>query len=155
SPAVAWQMAAVAGFSDALRGRGLPTSEHSALLGLCSDNSELRRQLEHLFDQSGRMAVDSTEPLNSRLAAISLLGQADYAAAGHPLEALLDPQQPSEIQSAAIRAVGQLAAPEAGPALVTRARWNAYTPAVRDAALSALVGNTNLLQSLFSAIEAG
>src|SRR5947207_10233937 len=93
--------------------------------------------------------------MTSRLAAIGLLGQSEYSTAGQPLEALIEPQQPSEIQTAAVRALGQISDPNAGPALVKRERWNSYSPAVRDAVLSALMVNTNFLQSLFTAIEKG
>src|SRR5207244_3773325 len=58
-PIVAWQMAAVAGFSDGLRARGLGDKDHSALLSLCSgDQSGLRRQLESLFHRSSDVALD-------------------------------------------------------------------------------------------------
>src|SRR5439155_9568922 len=83
---------------------------------------------------------------------IRVLSQVEYAGT---LEKLIEPQQPSEIQTAAIRALGQLSNPETGPALVKRERWNAYPPAVRDVVLSALMVNTNFLQALFAAIEKG
>src|SRR5439155_3172237 len=83
---------------------------------------------------------------------IRVLSQVEYAGT---LEKLIEPQQPSEIQTAAIRALGPLSNAHAGPALVKRERWNAYTPAVRDVALSALMVNTNFLQALFTAIEKG
>jgi putative heme-binding domain-containing protein len=151
-----WQMAAVGGFGDGLHARGIAAKEHSAVLALCEGSSSgLRPALDHLFQRSSKIAVDAGEPLPSRLAAISLLGQADFALAGQPLETLLGPQQPAEVQTAGIRALSQLSDTNVGAALVTRERWNGYTPAVRDAALSVLMASTNSLQALFAAIEKG
>src|SRR5262249_51355025 len=95
------------------------------------------------------------QALKHRQAAISLLGQASYDLSSATLEKLLEPQQPAEIQTAAIRALSQLSSPKIGSALVTRDRWNGYTPAVRDAVLTTLMANTNYLQAFFAAIEAG
>lgn len=93
--------------------------------------------------------------MSVRLAAIGLLGRAEGETAGATLQKLIEPQQAAEIQTAAIRAIGQSSALGLGAALVKGARWNSYTPAVRDAALSVLTANTDLLSALFSAIEAG
>jgi putative heme-binding domain-containing protein len=90
-----------------------------------------------------------------RLPAISLLGQAEYSTSAKPLEQLIEPQQPSEIQTAAIRALGQFANTNVAAALVTKVRWNGYTPAVRDIVLSLLMPNTNSLHALFDAIQNG
>ena len=151
-----WQMAAVSGFGEGLKARGPSTKGRPGLLALFDGGSaDVRQGLEYLLKRASDMALDSRQPLSLRLPAISLLSQAEYATAGEPLEKLIEPQQPSEIQTAAIRALGQLSKPEAGPALVKRERWNAYTPAVRDVVLSALMVNTNFLQSLFTAIEKG
>jgi putative membrane-bound dehydrogenase-like protein len=153
---LAVEMAAVGGFGDGLRARGLGSKEHSALLSLVAeDSSNLYEQVNKLFTRSGELALDAKQPLSARLAAVSLLGQADEAIAGGTLEKLVEPQQPAELQTAAVRALGQFAAPDIGKALVTRERWNAYTPGVRDAVLSAAMANTNLLTALFNAIAAG
>jgi putative heme-binding domain-containing protein len=122
---------------------------------IAEDSSNLRKQVNTLFTRSGELALDSTQPLSARLAAISLLGQADERIAGGTLEKLIEPQQPTEIQTAAIRGLGRMANAQVASALVKRERWNGYTPAVRDVALTALVGTTNLLPALFTAIEAG
>jgi putative heme-binding domain-containing protein len=48
-----------------------------------------------------------------------------------------------------------MAGGQGGAALVTGERWNGYSPAVRDVVLSVLTANTNSLETLFAAIEAG
>jgi putative heme-binding domain-containing protein len=59
------------------------------------------------------------------------------------------------MQTASVNALGQLSDPSIGPALVTRERWNGYTPAVRDAVLTVIMGNTNFIRALFAAVEKG
>jgi putative heme-binding domain-containing protein len=108
-----------------------------------------------LFKESAALALNANEPVSARQAAIGLLGQADYSMVSDSLQKLIEPQQPSEIQNAAIRTIVQFPNPEIGSVLVTRDRWNSYTPAVRDVVLTALMANTNYLQSLFTAIEKG
>jgi putative heme-binding domain-containing protein len=114
-----------------------------------------RKNLESLFVRSGGIASDNSQGLSTRLAALSLLGQANYAVAGPVLQTLIEPRQPSEIQTAAIRALGQIGDPAGGASLVQPGHWNGYTPAVRDVVLSALMPNTNFLAALFTSIEQG
>src|SRR5207248_399936 len=128
---LSWQMAAVGGFAEGLRARNAPGEDRPTLKSLAANGtSNLSQVLENLFKRSGEIAVDAKSPLNSRLAAIGLLGQAEYSTAGQTLERLIEPQQPPEIQTAAVRALGQMPDSKAGPVLVTREHWNGYTPAV-------------------------
>jgi len=138
-----WQMAALGGF-----GSSLPAK-------IKASPTELRTRARTLFARAGELALDTAQPMSVRLAAIGLLGRAEGEASGVTLQKLIEPQQPAEIQTAAIRAIGQSSASGLGAALVKGARWNAYTPAVRDTALSVLTANTDLLAVLFSAIESG
>lgn len=151
-----WEMSAASGFADALKARGIAATDRPALTALAEGGSaELREGLRNLFKRSAELAVDNRQPLTLRLPAISLLGQAEYPASGKALEPLIEPQQPSEIQTAAIRALSQFANTNVAAALVTHDRWNGYTPAVRDVVLSILMANTNALHTLFAAIERG
>ncbi len=152
-----WEMAAASGFSDSLKARGITANDRRPALMAISDggSTELREGLQNLFKRSGELALDNRQSLTLRLPAISLLGQAEYTTCGKSLEQLIEPQQPSEVQTAAIRALGHFSNTDIAAALVTRERWNAYTPAVRDVVLSALMSNTDSLHALFAAIEKG
>ena len=151
-----WEMAAATGFGDALKSRVKGSSDRPPLMALADSGSpELRDALQNLFKRSSDLAVENRQPLTLRLPAISLLGQSEYSTVAKPLEQLIGPQQPSEIQTAAIRALGQFSNTNVAAALVTKTRWNGYTPAVRDIVLSLLMPNTNSLQALFDAIEKG
>lgn len=150
-----WQMAAVAGFSDGLRARPDAAKQQFTLASLAQGQPTLHDNLVHLYERAGATALDSIQPLGARLAAISLLGQGSYAEGGPTLQTFVDPRQPAEIQTAAIRALGQMGDASAGAVLVQPGRWNGYTPAVRDSVLSVFMGNTNFLDGLFTSIEHG
>jgi putative membrane-bound dehydrogenase-like protein len=150
-----WQMAAISGFGTGLRSRAATEGQFTMASLTAQAEPALRVQLKNLYAKSGEIAVNEKQSVDSRLAAISLLGHAEFAVAGPPLEKLIAPRQPSEVQTAAIKAIGQINDPAGGPALVTRERWNAYSPAVRDIALTVLTGNPGFIRSLFDAIEKG
>jgi putative membrane-bound dehydrogenase-like protein len=151
-----WEMAAASGFGDALNARETAARDRPPLMALADGGSpELRDALRNLFTRASVLALNHNQPLTLRLPAISLLGQAEFSTADKTLEHLIEPQQPLEIQTAAIRALGHFADTNVAAALVTHDRWNGYTPAVRDVVLSGLMANTNSLQALFAAIEKG
>lgn len=153
---LAWQMAAVGGFGEGLRLRGLGSKETPALANLLKDDStDLNSRTGSLFSRAGSTALDASLPVAERLAAVSLLAEGDFALAGATLEKLIEPQQPGEIQSAAIRALGRMVSADKASLLVQRARWNAYTPTVRDIVLGVLTGNPAMLPGLLSSVEAG
>ncbi|MDB6123790.1 MAG: putative rane-bound dehydrogenase [Pedosphaera sp.] len=155
----AWQVAAITGIADGARSRGLVTTNHSALMSLVAGDSatiqQTRNRINDLLKRSTVTVKDSKEPLSRRLVAVGLLAQADFSIAGATLQSLIDPQQPSEIQVAAVRGLGQMSDAAAGTALVQKGRFGAYTPPVRDAVLSAIMSQPRLIQTLLSAIEAG
>jgi putative heme-binding domain-containing protein len=151
-----WQIAAFGGFADGLRARGLGRPDRSALMTLVSeDTGNLQEQVNGLFSRAGEVAIDAKQPVSPRVAAVRLLSQADYPFAGQLLETLIEPRQPTEIQTSAIRALAQVNGAQGSAALVQRERWNAYSQAVRDVVLSLLSANTNSLGMLLTAIETG
>lgn len=151
-----WQMAAIGGFGDGLRARGLGGPNRSALMSLVAeDSSSLVERMNLLFTQAGQLVLDAKQPLSSRLAAMSLLGQTDFQTAGQTFQAAVEPQQPLELQTAAIRALTRTGGAEGGAILVTRDRWNGYSPAIRDLVLSSLLANPGLVNVLLSAVESG
>ncbi|MPZ17818.1 MAG: c-type cytochrome [Luteitalea sp.] len=155
----AWQPAALSGIAEGLRTRGLAREKGSPLDALVAPDTpkagEARTRLEVLLRRSSAVALDETQPVDLRRAAIELLGHGTYAAGGKTLERLLEPQHASEIQTAAVRSLGRLHAPAAGRSLVTRERWNTYTRQVRETVLSVLMAETMHLDALLGAIEQG
>ena len=138
-----WQIAALS---------GLPSSTRHTLATAPTDS---RARVDSIFARASDLALDARQSLSARLAAVTLLGQTGSLAHRRTLERLIEPQQPSELQTAAVRALAQYAGPEFGRSFVTRVRWSGYAPAVRDVVLTILTANTNTLDTLFTAIETG
>ncbi len=100
-------------------------------------------------------ATDSEGPLPERSAALQ------FAAVGPPdrvaprLLKLLDPEQPVEIQKSVVAALGASDRVEIAAQLLDRDRWFAYTPAVRDAVISAVLARNAFVPPLLKAIQDG
>jgi putative membrane-bound dehydrogenase-like protein len=157
-PAVepSWQPAALSGLAAGLRTRGMASETQSALLTLVSaDTPQARLARERLAIQmvrAGELALGDGAPPEQRLSAIELLGQGEWPVWGATLLRLLDPRRQSAIQIAAVRAVGQLRDPAAAASLVDPARWQAYTPQVREAVLATLFSEERLVSVLLDAV---
>jgi putative heme-binding domain-containing protein len=102
--------------------------------------------------RAGELALADAAPPEQRLSAIDLLGQGDWSVSGATLLRLLDPRRQSVIQLAAVRALGQLRDPAAGVSLVEPARWQAYSPQVRDGVLTTLFSEERLVSVLLDAV---
>lgn len=90
-----------------------------------------------------------------RVAALRLLGRSE-ATRDDDREAiaeLLDPAEPTEVQTAALKALERIGDEKSGEAILER--WSGLGPAPRAAALDALAARVELASALISAIEAG
>lgn len=157
-PAVglSWQPAALSGLAAGLRTRGMASETQSALMTLVSaDTPQARQPRERLAIQmvrAGELALSDGAPPEQRLSAIELLGQGEWSVSGATLLRLIDPRRQSAIQVAAVRAVAQLRDPAAAVSLVEPARWQAYTPQVREAVLATLFSEERLVSVLLDAV---
>ena len=148
-----WQIASVNGIAEGLRSRTNSMSFASLLEGDSKEAVQLNDRVKGLFKAAGELAQSTQQPLSQRVVAVAFLSQSDYKTVGATLEKLLDPQQPSEIQTAAVRALGQLSDTTALNSLVSREHWASFTPSIRDAAVNAII--TRQTDLLFAAIEKG
>ena len=157
-PAVesSWQPAALSGVAAGLRARGMASDTQSALTMLVSaDTAPARLARERVATQMARaaqVALREATPVEPRLSAIELLGYGEWTVAGATLVRLLEPQRPSAIQLSAVRALGQLREPAAVASLLEPARWQTYTPEVRDAVLATLLSEERLVSALLDAV---
>ena len=154
-----WQPSALAGIAQGLGSRGLGQESRSALMTILSADSPQARsalgRVQILLSRSSKLALDSNAPVDQRLAAIRLLSHTDYSLAGKTLESLLAPQQPSEIQVGAVRALAQLPDRAAAASLLEPRRWQGFTPQVREAVISTLVTGEQQTRVLLDAVEKG
>ena len=153
---LSWQPAALAGLAAGLRTRGIASNAQSALMTLVSADTVqarvARERLATLMVRAGQLALRQGAPAEQRLSAIELLGQGEWSASGNTLVRLLEPQREAVIQIAAVRAIGQLRETQAAASLVEPARWQAYTPQVRDAVLTVVLSEERLVSVLLDAV---
>lgn len=149
----------LAGFADGLRDGGRSARDGGVLIGLLEDSTpdaeQLRARWDRLCDTAGAVALDGTGSMAQRLAATKLLGDAPGQVGIQALGELIGPQQPVELQVAAVRALLQRSSADTLKALLEKPRWQNYTPAVREALLSGLLANPRHLSALMDAFQSG
>jgi putative heme-binding domain-containing protein len=104
-----------------------------------------------VFDAAAARAHDAKLPVGDRQDSARLLGHAPFAVASGPLQELLAPQNPAELQMAAVRALGQHDRPQVADFLLEN--WAGYSPAVRREAVEALFARPDRLDKLLTAVE--
>jgi putative membrane-bound dehydrogenase-like protein len=144
--------ALLAGFATGLRNRGTGRVNGSVLFAALGAED---RELRSLFELAAEIAADSDRDVKLRGVAISLLAHADFAIAGDTLLSLVDPAQPAETQSVAIRALCGLSDERIAPVLLSAERFPVYTPAVREEVLAGVLSGQQHLPGLLTAIEQG
>jgi len=148
----AWELSAVAAMLDGLDRQKTTVS---ALIERLGDRGRATAaQLQHLAAFAREAAVDGRAPLETRLAAIQILGRgispqddADIAALG----SLLSPQAPAELQEGVVSALARLQQPRVADVLLSR--WRSVGPAVRSSILDALVSRDEWTGALLDRIE--
>jgi putative membrane-bound dehydrogenase-like protein len=104
-----------------------------------------------VFEQASRTSQDDKRPALERAASIQLLGHGPFALLKPIAPDLLRPQEPQEVQLAAVRALGQHLPREVPEILL--AAWSGYSPTVRREVLEALVARPERVDSLLRALE--
>lgn len=154
-----WQPAALAGLAAGLRTRGVGSDARSALMTVvASDTQEARvarERLTRVIIGAADLSLRDQAPLDQRLGAIELLGYVDWNMSGTTLLQLLGPQRANEIKVAAVRALAQMRDPAAATSLVTRARWQTFTPQIREVILTTFLSEDRLVSVLLDAIDRG
>ncbi|HVU88135.1 MAG TPA: PVC-type heme-binding CxxCH protein [Pirellulales bacterium] len=149
--------ALLSGIAEALSRRG---ADQRRLFGqlLTGDSPEMvrgRKRLSDLFTASLARAGDTTVDASQRTIAINLLAHAGFDTAGPPLLALVHPQQPDEIQTAAIRALAGMQDASISRELLAPDRFAEYSPAVREEVLAAMLASDRHIPGLLEAMEGG
>jgi putative heme-binding domain-containing protein len=147
-----WQLAAVAQFLDALDRRGTST-EKLAARGDANLAASIAA-LSGMFKTARAAATDANAPAERRAAAVRLLARQGSAVPTDVeiLRALLVPQVPEEVQSAAVAALSRGAGADA-PALLLSG-WKGYAPGLRARVLDVLLARGDGLRATLDALEA-
>jgi putative membrane-bound dehydrogenase-like protein len=91
--------------------------------------------------------------LAERQQAVELIGYMAPDDASRLLAQLIDSRQPTELQYAAVRALGRFSNHDVGRLLIER--WRHATPAVRQEIAEVVMGRAAWLESLLDAVESG
>jgi putative heme-binding domain-containing protein len=103
------------------------------------------------FERAAVAAGDDKRPVAERVAAVRLLGIGPFTVAAGPLQELLAPQHPPEVQLAAVRGLAGQDHPKVADILL--ANWNSYSPGQRREAAEALVARPERIKALLDAVE--
>jgi putative membrane-bound dehydrogenase-like protein len=146
-----WQIVLLDGIGQGLRssGRSLVRLWERPL----PDLKEAIDQARPFFDRAAEAARDPKRSPADRLAAIRLLGSGPFGIAGPALHDVLAPQNPSDIQLAAVRALSAHDSSKVAAILLTS--WGSYSPAVRREVVEALFARPERLSELLTAVEKG
>jgi putative membrane-bound dehydrogenase-like protein len=153
-----WPLAFLSGVANGLRGKVKGTASSPVLNLVAMETSysaEAATVVKGLFERALKTVQNAEAGDAQRIAAIGLLAQADYAQAGEILLGLIGPKQAGELQIAAIRSLGAMNEAKVGESLLTRERWRAYSPPVREAVVATVMSQVRFLPALLDAIEAG
>jgi putative membrane-bound dehydrogenase-like protein len=147
SPVTAAQMETIAEVLETLDRRTTSLSK----LG----DEPTRRRLASIFDTARVAALDVNAQLAERGAAVRLLGSGlgEASDAVQALGELLVPQNPAELQFAAVKALTKIASRETPTVLIRH--WRSYSPLVRSGVLDALLSRVEWSMQLVAAIEQG
>jgi putative membrane-bound dehydrogenase-like protein len=146
----AWQVALLSGL-----GQGLQNTSRSLSRMWDTPPPALKDAVEKalpFFKRAATTARDTKATSEDRTAAARLLAGGPYALAAPALQDCLAPQNPAEVQFAAVRALSAHDSGRVPEALLSG--WGGYSPAVRREVLEALFARPSRLVVLLDAVEA-
>ncbi len=126
-----------------------------AMTGAPPVNAAVIAEVRALLDAMSQRAQDASAPVDERRAAIGLLAYSTFDSVGKALLSLLDLRQPEPVRTAAVAALGALRDERVAAELLAPERFSAYTPALRDEVLAALLSQSRHVPHVLSALESG
>ena len=123
------------------------------LLADKATSSEVRSQVNELFNSALRFARGRKSYLAEQVAAVRLLAFADLKMATEELPGFLTPQVAQPLQRAAVSALAGQDSDQVAETLL--AGWRTYSPQVRRDVVDGLASKPARIQMLLSAVEAG
>jgi len=112
-----------------------------------------RVAVKGLFENATAVAQDDQASLNERAIAIRLLAYADFDTVGELLPEFLTPQNPQQVQVAAVRALAAHSDKSVPQLLLDN--WQSYSPDLRREVVELLLQSRPRLESLLAAVADG
>ena len=148
-----WEFSNLAGFLDGMDQAQIPAA--MAQKAVAKESNRLESAFNTAFEQARTTSVAASLSPPHRQSAIRLLGRGPSGRTEDlaTLATLLKPQQPAEIQTAAVAQLAKLGGTDSAAALL--ADWKAHSPTLRDSVLSALLSRPAWIEALLTALERG
>lgn len=148
-----WQLDAFGGLLDTLARRGSSLSDQLAKQAPPDD--AIKAKLDRMIEFAQEAVKQHDAPLELRLAAVRLLGRGISGESSNfeLLGGLLGPNEPRELQSAAVEALGQSGDDRAAEHLLSA--WKTFSPALRSDVLDMLFSRETWLTETLAAVEEG
>ena len=133
---------------------GLNAAEGSALRKQidAASGGRASERIRQLVAGAARTALNGEAANRQRVAAVAQLQLGDVKQLEKTFDALLSPEQPADVQTAAVEALAAFDHPQAASLLI--ARWPSFTPATRRRAGDALFSRDAWVALLLDAVEA-
>ena len=151
-PYPAWELSAVAAMLDGLDQQKTTLSALSQRLG--ARGPATLRQLAQMAAYARQAAADPRAPLETRLAAVQILGRSESRADDQGIAVLgelLSPQTPAVLQDGVVAALGKLRQPKVADVLL--AQWRSVGPALRSSILDVLISRDDWTTALLDHVE--
>lgn len=116
-------------------------------------DADVENYVQGLFESAAQTANDESNALNVRRSAVELLSYADLPVAQASLADLLTPAVPQELQSAAVRALGEHGETEVAAVMLDS--WRSFSPSVRKEVVDVLAQRSAHIGALLAAVEQG
>lgn len=149
------QMAFLSGVWDGLRRRGACDLVADRFRRSTTADDPLNRALSDLMANALRLPMSNEAPMHQRRLAVAYLSHDSYGVASDTLLDVLNPAQPTELQTAAIDALAMLHDVRVAETLLSAERFGSMTTAVRQRALQALLADPLYVPAVLEAIERG
>ena len=144
----AWQFSAVQQFLNSLARSGESLDHWFRELG--AEGTSINKRLQSMFSSARKLAGRADVSVIERISAVRVLGHStqDLAILGE----LFKPQQPPELQSASLEAMGRTGDPEAAKILLDN--YRSFGPSLRVQACAVLLRREAWRDKLLDALEA-
>jgi putative membrane-bound dehydrogenase-like protein len=146
---VAWKLAVLEGL-----GEGMQNSQRSLARLWEEPTPSLKEgvtKARPFFERAAAVAADAKQGEAERVAAARLLGFGPSTVAATALQPLLQPQNPPNLQLAAVRSLSVQDNPKVAELLLDG--WSGYSPLVRREVIEALFARPQRLAKLLDAVE--
>jgi putative membrane-bound dehydrogenase-like protein len=142
-----WQFAAVRQFLNSLARSGESLDQRLRELG--PEGAQIDRRLQSMFSAARTVAANADTTVLHRISAVRVLGDSSQDLA--VLSDLLRPQQPPELQSASLEAMGRINDPRTAEILLSN--YRSFGPGLRIQVCSVLLSREAWRDKLLDALE--